>query len=102
MQRSATARALVPDAELSLFDDLSSALDVSTELALWQELLADQGRTYLVVSHRPTVLQQADHILLLKQGRVEDAGTLVELLSRNEEMQRLWHGEYHAPGQASE
>ena len=102
VQRSATARALVTDAELFVFDDLSSALDVSTELALWQELLADQGRTYLVVSHRPTVLQQADHILLLKQGRVEDAGTLVELLSRNEEMQRLWHGEYHAPGQASE
>jgi ATP-binding cassette subfamily B protein len=83
---------LVTDAELLVLDDLSSALDVNTELALWQELFIAEGRTYLVVSHRPTVLQQADQILLLKQGRLEDTGKLDELLERCDEMRRLWHG----------
>ncbi|MBX3016088.1 MAG: ABC transporter ATP-binding protein [Caldilineaceae bacterium] len=90
VQRTATARALVTAAELLVFDDLSSALDINTELALWQGLLAAPTRTYLVVSHRPHVLQQADQIVLLKQGHAEKVGTLQELLACSEEMRQLW------------
>ncbi len=49
--------------------------------------------TCLVVSHRRAALRRADHILVLKEGRVEDEGTLDELLGRCEEMQRLWQGD---------
>src|SRR5712692_5150271 len=84
------AAALVRDAELLVFDDLSSALDVETEHTLWQRLLAGPERTYLVVSHRRTVLQRADSIIVLKEGRVEAEGKLETLLEGCEEMRHLW------------
>ena len=45
-----------------------------------------------VFSHRRAVLQRADQIIVMKDGRVDDTGTLDELLQRSEEMQSLWRG----------
>ncbi len=83
----------VRDAELLVFDDLSSALDVETEQTLWERLFAQRTQTCLVVSHRKAVLQRADWIIVLKEGKVEAEGTLEQLLQTSEEMQRLWHRE---------
>ncbi len=92
-QRTAAARMLVRNAELLVFDDLSSALDVVTEQTLWERIFADQQRTCLVVSHRRAVLQRADTILVLKDGHVEATGDLATLLESSEEMRRLWRGD---------
>lgn len=93
LQRSATARMLIRDAELLVFDDLSSALDVETEQTLWDRIFSLREATCLVVSHRQSVLRRADNILVLKEGEVAGTGTLEELLATCPEMQRLWHGE---------
>lgn len=93
MQRTAAARMFVREPELLVFDDLSSALDVETEHALWERVFEREGATCLVVSHRKAALRRADRIIVMKDGCVADAGTLAELLERSEEMQRLWHGE---------
>lgn len=85
LQRAATARMLIRQPDLLVFDDLSSALDVETEQKLWSRLFSIYSYnsswtpTYLVVSHRPTVLERSDRVILLNRGRVEMTGTFEDL-----------------------
>ncbi|NNF70210.1 MAG: ABC transporter ATP-binding protein, partial [Acidimicrobiia bacterium] len=91
IQRTAAARMMLRHPDLMVFDDLSSALDVTTEQQLWERLFAeDPDVTSLVVSHRRAAMRRADQIVVMRDGHVEAAGTLEELVDVSEELRELW------------
>lgn len=81
LQRLALARALAPRSELLVADDVSSALDVTTELALWAALRR-HGVTVLGSTSKRAALLRADHVLVLNNGRVAAQGRWAELAAR--------------------
>ncbi|MDG4802323.1 ABC transporter ATP-binding protein [Micromonospora sp. WMMD980] len=81
LQRLALARALAPRTELLVADDVSSALDVTTELALWAAL-REHGVTVVGSTAKRAALIRADHVVVLVDGVVADQGAWSDLEPR--------------------
>jgi len=83
-QRTAIARALVRDPLILLLDDALSAVDTQTEERILRALREiRKGRTVLIVSHRVSSVKDADHIIVLDDGRIVERGTHEMLLARD-------------------
>lgn len=88
-QRVAIARMLAHEAEVFVLDDVSSALDVDTELKLW-ERIGQRHKTRIAVSNRHVCLKNADKVLVLKDGKMEAYGPPAQLLSTSPELKAIW------------
>lgn len=75
-QRLAIARAILTDPPVLILDESTGALDPVTETEVLDQLLAyRQGKTTIMISHRPRVIQRADWIVLLDKGELKQTGT---------------------------
>jgi ATP-binding cassette subfamily C protein len=82
-QRLALARAIVNDPPVLILDESTAGLDpVSEAQVLNQILFHRHGKTTILISHRPRVIQRADWIILLEQGRLKLQGTVEDLSSQ--------------------
>lgn len=82
-QRSSIARALLMDASVLILDDSLSAVDTDTEEQILENLMElRKGKTTIIIAHRISTLQKADHVAVLTEGELTEYGTHEELLEK--------------------
>lgn len=91
-QRIAIARALYKDPEILVLDEATSSLDTEAESIIQKALqaLRQQGKTMIVIAHRLSTIAHADHIMVLREGKVLEEGTHAELLTTDSEYKKMW------------
>ncbi len=84
-QRLCIARALLKKPKIMILDDATSAVDTATDARIRQALRTQMpDTTKLIIAQRISSVMDADHILVLDEGRVKDFGTHEELMQRSE------------------
>jgi len=97
-QRIALARVILRDPAIVLLDEATSQIDLESEQAIRKALEEFiEGRTVVLVTHRPAILALADQIVVLQDGRIADQGSHQELLERCGLYQRLYQAQFTLP-----
>lgn len=90
-QRLAIARAFLTDPPILVLDDSTSAIDSATEDRIQQAIWsASRGRTTLLITHRLSQIRWADHIVVLRKGRVVAQGKHEDLLQNSDAYRRIF------------
>lgn len=90
-QRISIARAIIKEPQLLIFDDCLSAVDTETEEEILNNLKqVMQGKTSVIISHRVSSVKNADHIIVLDEGRIAEEGSHQDLLHHKGIYAELW------------
>lgn len=90
-QRLAIARAFLTDPPILILDDSTSAIDSATEDRIQQAIwAASKGRTTILITHRLSQIRWADHIVVMRQGRVVAQGNHEDLLQTSDAYRRIF------------
>ncbi len=91
-QRVAIARTILRDSDVLIFDDSLSAVDTHTDAKIRKALKERrEGVTTFIISHRISTLMEADRILVLEDGHIEQQGSHDELLAQEGLYKRIWN-----------
>ena len=89
-QRLSIARAIAKDSAILILDEATSALDSATEKLVQSAITKMQkGRTTIIIAHRLSTIQNADRIIVLKEGQIIEQGTHKELIKVSGEYAKL-------------
>ncbi|MCK1230982.1 ABC transporter ATP-binding protein/permease [Streptococcus uberis] len=89
------ARALLANPKILILDEATSSVDTRLELLIQKAMkVLMQGRTSFVIAHRLTTIQEADKILVLKDGRIIEQGNHQSLLEQNGFYSELYHSQF--------
>lgn len=102
-QRLSIARAIVKNAEILIFDDSTSALDLKTEAKLYEALQHScPETTKILIAQRIATVRRADRIVVLENGRIDAVGTHKELLKSCTVYQDIYHSQIGEEGKENE
>lgn len=102
-QRLAISRAVLKDAEILIFDDSTSALDLKTEAKLYDALKKQHAdATKIIIAQRIASVRDADRIVVLENGRIAACDTHSGLLSTSEIYQDIYHSQLKNGGGSDE
>ena len=91
-QRLSIARAIAKDSPILILDEATSALDSATEKLVQSAInKMQQDRTTIIIAHRLSTIQNADRIIVLKDGEIIEQGTHSELIKTSGEYSKLHH-----------
>ncbi len=89
------ARAVLADPKILILDEATSSVDTRTEMDIQQAMVAlMQNRTSLIIAHRLSTIRDADKIVVIKDGRVAEAGNHEELLAAGGEYAKLYQNQF--------
>ncbi|KKF43838.1 ABC transporter ATP-binding protein [Streptococcus uberis] len=89
------ARALLANPKILILDEATSSVDTRLELLIQKAMkVLMQGRTSFVIAHRLSTIQEADKILVLKDGRIIEQGNHQSLLEQNGFYSELFHSQF--------
>jgi len=90
-QRICIARAMIKNAPIIILDEATAYTDPENE-ALIQKSLSEliKGKTLIVIAHRLNTIVNADNIVVVNEGKIEESGTHKELLSKNGLYKNMW------------
>ncbi len=97
-QRLAIARAFLKNTAILIWDEATSSLDQNSEQIILNSLTEiRRNKTTIIITHRLSSIQNADHIIVMKSGSVFEQGTHQELMNNKSEYYRLYNKELEMP-----